>query len=209
MFFDCLDQQVQAMIPFIKDGIAQGDRSLMLIEGRQFGAWKQALELHGVDVHASIEAGKLSFRANSKWLQPDEFNSIRMARRVWEAVERSLERHSTVRVIADLGWTLEAGVTSDQVCHWEATLDCLLSPDIPAKVICMYDRRRLPLESLHAALRTHPAVIAGESTSANPYYEAPAILEHEPFLNECSGDALTVGRMLGEFIGASDATFAR
>jgi hypothetical protein len=200
MFFDCLEQQTGSLVPFVKDGIAQSDRSLLLIEGNHFGSWKKALEANGVDVHAGIEAGNLSFRANSRWLQPEEFNSIRMARRVWESIERSLEHHSSVRVVADLTWTLEAGVSPDQVCHWEATLDCLLSPDIPAKVICMYDCCRLPSETLHAALRTHRGVLLEKATLGNAYYEAPAILASEPHMNECSSDVDQVRRMLNPFL---------
>jgi hypothetical protein len=161
--------------------------------------WKSALEHGGIDVHASIEAGNLSFRSNAKWLPPGEFNSVRMARKVWEAIERSTERHPGVRVLVDLSWTIAAGIPSDRVCHWEATLDCLLE-GAPAQVVCMYNRDHMPLDSLHAALRTHLTVVLGERRfDNNPYYEAPAILAHEPELNECADDPSIVRSMLTAF----------
>lgn len=198
ILFEWQGQPARALLPFIREGLAQGDRCMLLIEGRNFGLWKATLEQDGIDVHANIEAGNLSFRANAKWLPPGEFNSIRMARQVWEAIERSTERHPGVRVVADLSWTIAAGIPPEQVCHWEATLDCLLE-GTAAQVICMYDRSMMPIESVHAALRTHRTVLLGERQFDNPNYEAPAILAHEPELNGCSCDPGIVHSMLTAF----------
>ena len=208
MFFDCFEQQSRALVPFVKEGIAQNHRTMLLVEGATFGLWKGALESAGVDVHASIEAGNLSFRANAKWLQPDEMNSIRMARKVWESIERSLQYHPYVSVIADLSWTVEAGISPSQICHWEATLDCLLSPEVAAKVICLYDNQRLPTETLHAALRTHRGVRLDNAPVGNAYYEAPTILANEPLLNDCSSDHTQVNSMLRPFLQPSSVTAA-
>ena len=199
ILFDSAEQLTGALLPFVRDGIATRDRCILLIEGSQFGFWKAALERDGIDVHASIEAGNLSFRSNAKWLPPGEFNSIRMARQVWEAIERSTERHPGVRVLADLSWTIDAGISADRVCHWEATLDCLLD-GTSAQVVCMYDRGRMPADSVHAALRTHRNVLLGDREFGNnPNYEAPAILAHEPELNDCSRDPAIIERMLTSF----------
>jgi hypothetical protein len=199
IFFENTEQQTSALLPFVRDGIALGDRCILLIDGNQFGLWKSALEQDGIDVHASIEAGNLSFRSNSRWLPTGEFNSIRMARQVWEAIERSTERHPSVRVLADLSWTIAAGIPSDRVCHWEATLDCLLE-GAPAQVVCMYNRFYMPVDGLHAALRTHHSVVLGERRfDNNPYYEAPAILAHEPDLNDCACEPGIIESMLTAF----------
>ena len=199
ILFDGAEKSTQALLPFVREGIAQGERCILLIEGSRFGLWKAAIEEDGIDVHANIEAGNLSFRSNANWLPPGEFNSIRMARQVWEAIERSTERHPGVRVVADLSWTLAAGIPSDRVCHWEATLDCLLE-GTPAQVVCMYDRLQMPVDSIHAALRTHRTVLLGERLfDNNPNYEAPAILAHEPELNSCSEDPGIMHSMLTAF----------
>ena len=131
-----------------------------------------------------------------------------MARKVWESIERSLVHHPYVRVIADLSWTLAAGISPSQICHWEATLDCLLSPEVAAKVICLYDNRRLPTETLHAALRTHRGVLLENAPAGNVYYEAPTILANEPLLNECSSDQTQVDGMLRPFLQPSKLTAA-
>lgn len=199
MLFDGADQQTRALLPFVRDGITQGERCMLLIEPSQFGLWKTVLEQDGIDVHANIEAGNLSFRSNAKWLPPGEFNSIRMARQVWEAIERSTERHPGVRVLADLSWTIASGIPSESLCHWEATLDCVLE-GAPAQVVCMYDRCRMPVDNVHAALRTHRGVLlGGRHFDNNLNYEAPAILAHEPELNDCSSDPAIIQSMLTAF----------
>jgi hypothetical protein len=75
----------------------------------------------------------------------------------------------------------------------------LLSPNLPVQMLCQYDRGRLPCATLHAGLRTHTVVLAPDARM-NPNFEAPAILENEPDLNECSTDSEVVGRMLGDLI---------
>jgi hypothetical protein len=153
-----------------------------------------------MDVHALMESGCLSFRANTAWHTADDFNSIKLARGVWEGIERNVKRYRTVRFFMDRNWMIEAGLRSDQMCHWEATLDCLFSPDVPAQMLCMYDTSTMPWDGLHAALRTHQRILVGETSLKNPNWEAPAILEHEPDLNACSDDPDLVSALLRPFL---------
>jgi hypothetical protein len=188
------------MAPLIKDAINQGDRVMLFINGRHFGDWKQALMREDVDVHSLMESGSLSFRANMAWNSTDDFNSIKLARGVWEGIERNVKRHRAVRFFMDRDWMVEAGVRTGQMCHWEATLDCLFSPEVPAQMVCMYNTSTMPWAGLHAALRTHQRILVGETSLANPNWEAPTILEHEPDLNRCSDDPDLVSALLRPFL---------
>lgn len=200
VFADSLDQQTKAMAPLIKDAINQRDRVMLFIAGHHFGNWKDALIREELDVHGLMESGRLGFRANTAWNSADDFNSIRLARGVWEAIERNVKHHRAVRFFMDRNWMVDAGIRADQMCHWEATLDCLFSPDVPAQMICMYDTSSMPWAGLHAALRTHQRVIVGETRLRNPHWEASTILEHEPDLNACSHEPDFVSGLLRPFV---------
>jgi hypothetical protein len=123
-----------------------------------------------------------------------------MAKRVWETIETSLEHYDGLRVAIDMRWTRDADIAADLVCHMEATLDQLLPDELAVQFLCQYDRLRLPAATLHAALRTHPSIFLGERVVPNLYYEAPAILDHEPDLNACSSDPEFVGRLLSQLV---------
>ena len=67
---------------------------------------------------------------------------------------------------------------------------------LPARVICQYDIDRYEPAYIHAALRTHPVILYKGRRVRSPYYDAPAILEHEPRLNESSNDPEVLAGML-------------
>ena len=196
-FHETVEQQLMVALPFIEEGLQQGEHCIVVAAAKPDRRWSNELRRLGSAERAATK-GVLSFWTSSEWQAPGEFSSMRMARHTWQIIERSLQGYPGLRVAADMRWTHEAGVPADRLCHWEATLEYLLSPNLPVQMLCQYDMR-LPGATLHAALRTH-AVVLAPAARTNPNFEAQAILEHEPDLNQCSTDSEMVGRMLGDLI---------
>jgi hypothetical protein len=192
-------QLVQGALPFVEDGLRLNQRCIVVAGPTSLEAWQE--QLLGLGLRPDDNAaGAVSLWERETWQPPGTFGSLRMAKRVWETIETSLEHYDGLRVAIDMRWTRDADIAADLVCHMEATLDQLLPDELAVQFLCQYDRLRLPAATLHAALRTHPSIFLGERVVPNLYYEAPAILDHEPDLNACSSDPEFVGRLLSQFV---------
>jgi hypothetical protein len=189
-------EQRALAVPFLDQGLSRGERCIVFSDeiekwGGQ-GRSRTALETGQEDA--------VSVWSSEAWRPSGPLNSLQMARHVWQLIEEALREHPACRFVVDMRWTGSEAAAA--FCHLEATLDLLYTPDVPARVLCQFDHGRLPVAILHAALRTHPAVRAGERLVPNLYYEAPAILENEPHLNECSTDGKLVHGLLSQFVPA-------
>ena len=101
-----------------------------------------------------------------------------------------------VRVVGDAEWELNPAVTSDRLCHLEATAILVVEGE-PVQAICQLSRKNYSESAIYAALRTHPVVLyEGQTYRNNPNYEAPRILENEPDLNHSEADALVLEKAL-------------
>jgi hypothetical protein len=192
-FHKSTPEQIAIAKPFLQQGLALGERCIIFSDDRD--TWEA--ELSALLETGSAQAA-ISLRATEAYRPPGRLSSLQMTRHLWRFIEEALAHSPACRFLVDMGWTRTEDPAA--VCHLEATLDLLYSPDLPVRVLCQFDHAALPPAIVHAALRTHPSVRAGERFLPNLYYEAPAILENEPDLNECSSDAALVYGMLGQFV---------
>jgi hypothetical protein len=196
LLYETFDEQREAVIPFIKEGLEQGEQCVYVADEQSVDEWGFEFETQGIDVEAERRRGSLIVCAGEHWRRPAAFNSIQNGRETWRMIESALNTFSGIRFAVDAGWTLEPPIPSDMVCHWEATLNIVIDDGVPARVLCQYNVRRHNAIGVHSALRTHPLVSVGGLYRPNPYYEAPRILEQEPHLNHSTGDAGMVEGML-------------
>jgi hypothetical protein len=192
-FYETPQQQVLLGLPLIGDGLREGDRCIVIGEEDVRSLWERGLVELGIE---AARQASLSFWRGEALRIPGPLLSLPMARHVWSIIERALEDHHDVRMVVDMSCVFTGDTAADEVCHLEATLDHLYAQNMPVKVLCQYDLGRLPAPMLHAGLRTHPWVLAGDRHVQNPYYEAPRILDFEPALNACSADAASVHQMI-------------
>src|SRR5881394_2587752 len=82
-----------------------------------------------------------------------------------------------IRFAIEMTWVLGPDIPAAKLEHWEATLNNLFTPAFPGRMICQYNRSRLGPQVLLAGLHTHPQTVFGEEVCANPFYEAPLILD--------------------------------
>jgi hypothetical protein len=91
-----------------------------------------------------------------------------------DAIEESLASgFSGFRAAAEMSWALEPDAGVDNLITYEALLRTLFSN---CKVIglCLYHRRRMPLDVIDGALATHPIVGSAGRFRQNPHY-APEV----------------------------------
>jgi hypothetical protein len=73
-----------------------------------------------------------------------------------------------MRVAADVSWLRDHRLDPELWESFESRLTSELQ-DLPAVMVCQYDRRQLPGSIIVAAFRTHPVVILGGDVRRNPF----------------------------------------
>jgi hypothetical protein len=196
LLYDNVEDQRDAVVPFIKEGLASGEQCIYVADELSVDDWWFEFQTQGIDVETERRRDGLIVCSGENWRSPAAFNSIQNGREAWRLIEDALARFSGIRFAVDAGWMLDPPIPYDMVCHWEATLNLVIDDDVEARVLCQYNTRRHSAVAVHSALRTHPIVLIGGQYRLNPYYEAPRILEQEPYLNHSNADAGAVEGML-------------
>jgi hypothetical protein len=195
------NDQKRYVLPFLQDGLNNGEHCLFICPEDTADDWSLEFQAFGIDVVGHRESGALVIATGEQWRR-NSFRSLAKARELWQHIDMSLVDFPAVRIAGDASWAMiEPQVTSDRLCHWEATADVLYE-GLPVRCICMYDMRLLAPSDVRAALRTHSWVALDQVTHANPFYEAPRILEREPALNNSDADPGTIDAMLAYFRNA-------
>jgi hypothetical protein len=203
LLYDDFLEQKAVVLPFLRQGLAQTERCVCMPDELREDDCYLEMQAYGPDVAEARSAGALLVGRSSSLKLGGESNSIAMARGILAFTEEALLSYSGVRFALEMPGSLGSGLAADELCHREATLDVLHAGE-PIRTICMYDLREVSTAVLHGALRTHPQVIVAQRLCLNPYYEAPAILEHEPDLNASHADAETVDRMIADLLRSAD-----
>jgi chemotaxis family two-component system sensor kinase Cph1 len=195
--FESRDEQREVTLRFIEEGLGRGEYCLHVTSDPSVDDWFNALQASGIDVVTERLRGALEVLPALDWYLATDFGSITHARRLWRTIESKLMHFAGVRRTADMRWTVD-NLAADELCHWEATANVVLE-DAEVRAICQYDLGYHSPAEIHAALRTHPVVIYDGRPQPNPYYEAPAILANEPFLNASDAESATIEAMLWTF----------
>jgi signal transduction histidine kinase len=171
-------EQMPVLAPFIRDGLSEGARCIYVADDQSTGEFSAALAAYGVDVRRETERGALLLWSRAEWRQPGELDSARKSAQVRAAIDDALAAgFRGVRFGVEMTWTLEPDIDAERLRHWESTINTIFTPDVPARIICQYNRSRLAPAALHAALSSHPLAVVGSETYANPFYDAPLVLE--------------------------------
>jgi signal transduction histidine kinase len=174
-------EQLPALLPYIGRGLENGERCVYVADDLPVEELTPALENHGIDVESEVARGSLRLWTRAEWRQPGELSSERKAAQLRRIVDEALAAgFAGVRFAVEMTWTREPDIDVDRLRHWEAALNTIFTPEIPARIVCQYSRRRFSSQAIQAALSTHPLAALGAEVCANPYYEAPLILAGKP-----------------------------
>ena len=188
----------QYLLPFMKEGLSNGEHCLFVCLEDAVDDWSLEMQAFGIDVRMHLDSGALVMATGEQWRETP-FDSLTKARELWQHIDDHLAGFPAVRIAGDASWArLEPAISSDRLCHWEATAD-LIYEDMPVKTICLYNVHAHSPSDIRAALRTHASAVLGGVTYPNPFYEAVEILDREPDLNASDADAGQIETMLASF----------
>lgn len=175
--YDSEAEQLGAAVPFVKEGLARGERCLYVADDCSAARILQALAAAGVDVEREQDRGSLRLLTKrqsylpSATFEPQEM--IRFLR--WEEADALAAGFAGLRVAGEMTWALGPETTSERLIEFEALLNRFLEGS-RSVILCQYNRNRFDPAIIHDVLRTHPVAVLGDQVCPNPYYEPPELM---------------------------------
>jgi signal transduction histidine kinase/CheY-like chemotaxis protein len=174
-------EQMGAAVPFLRAGLAQGERCVYIADEWTTEEVAHALAAGGVNVSGECARGALLLLTRQEtYLRAGGFHPQRMIEFLGQAIEEALTAgFAGLRATGEMTWALGPEVSSECLIEYEALLNDFF-PNQRALGLCQYSRSRFPAAVLRDVLRTHPVAVLGGQVCRNLYYEPPQMVLGQP-----------------------------
>jgi hypothetical protein len=173
-FFHNKEEEYRVFLPFIKEGLDQGDRVFHMIDARHRQEYLRRLQKAGIPVAEAEQRGQLEVRPwEDAQFRDGHFDQNRMLDLLEEVlVEGKTQGFPLTRVMANMEWALEDRPGLQDFLEFEARVN-YLAPKYHDVLCCIYDLGRFDAKVVMNILRTHPMVIIGGVLEQNPFFVPP------------------------------------
>src|SRR5215216_6663353 len=170
-------EQLGALLPFISQGLRNNEQCVYIADDHTVDELRPALSGYGIEAATHEASGALQLWTRDEWRQPGELNSMLKAEQLRGIIDRALgDGYAGIRFCVEMTWTLGPDIDVSLLRHWEATLNDIVSPQTPVRIVCQYSRSRLDPDVIQAGIITHPLAVIDGDVCTNQFYEAPIIL---------------------------------
>jgi hypothetical protein len=182
-FFHTSAERYRVLMPFICEGMEQGDRALHIVNPSLRNEHAQRMVEAGIDAARAEVEGQLEIIGwDEAYLRGGSFDHNAMLSLLPVLLNAGRTRGFPItRFIADVAWVLNNPGAVDRLLEYECRVNLAL-PKAGDIVICSYDLDKVDAAMVIAAMRTHPIVLIGAIVQRNPFYVPPEELLKE--LNE-------------------------
>ena len=182
-FFRTTDEADRALLPFIKAGLAAGEKIVHTIDPAHRADQISRFAAAGIDFTAAHGHGQFDLRAWTDThllggrFDPDTtlalFSQMRLS--------ASRQGFPLTRFITHMDWALEDEASLTDLLIYEAKANEFRfgQPGPTHPVICAYDLTRFSGEFIVDVMRTHPMTLIDGTLHENPYFVPP-----EEFIRE-------------------------
>jgi signal transduction histidine kinase len=181
LIYDSAAERLAALVPFLKAGLAAGERGLFLGPSGSCLGIERALRDTGIPVGGEIERGALVLLSDRDcWLDCSHVESRFDPNTMKDMLRRSEQQalddgFSGLRVTWDVTWLLEDVPGAERWIEFEAEMNEFLAGSRTC-ALCRYGRPRTSPEQLEDVLRTHPLTLLGNQVCPNAFYEPPSMV---------------------------------
>jgi hypothetical protein len=173
-FFSSQDEEYRTTLPFMRDGLAAGDRLVNFVPQDRTDH-DDRLRAGGIDVDGSRKTRQLEdFKSEDAYIEKNgHFDGESMLRLVPQILTsgRDLGFRMT-RLIAHAEHVMKDANDADAFIEYESRLNFIL-PKYPDAVVCTYDLDRINAGCVMDVLRTHPLVVLGGLLQENRFFVPP------------------------------------
>jgi hypothetical protein len=168
--FDDHLQQMEVMLPFMSEGLRDGQRCVWIAPASSCRSFRAALAEAGGDLPTLEASGQLVIIEDVEYYLENGIFEPERTMRLLRALLQDGQQHgyTTMRLTGDASW-LQGRVDPQVWEEYELRVNDVIV-DLPVVVVCQYNRFQTSGTMLVAALRTHPYVILGGAVHANPFY---------------------------------------
>ena len=127
-FFNTKDEEYRVLIPFIKDGLEDGDKGFHIVDPARFDAHLTRLAKDRIDVDAARQSGQLEIKSwQDAYLLGDRFDQNAMLELIQDVLDRGkAQGYPLTRLIANMEWALEDLPGVHDIVEYEARLNYIL-----------------------------------------------------------------------------------
>lgn len=162
------DEQFGLAAPFLKAGLARGEKACYLAHESDPKEVAKQLSARGLPVRAARRAGVEIATCEQAGLAKLPFSPKGTIARWEKAVDAAIaEGHAGLRVVVEMTWAVDGGL--DRLAEYEAR-SALLFDTRPISALCLYNRLRFSQTVLRDAVLTHPDLDVHGEIAGNPDY---------------------------------------
>jgi hypothetical protein len=174
-FFHSEDEEYRVLLPFIKDGLENGEKAVHVVNRGQRDDHLQRLAAIGINSNAAEQSGQLEVRTNTDaYLHNGRFDTDRMLAAFEQMASGSAKSEFPLsRICCRMDWVVESGSYIDDVVEFESRINDVWRRHDDA-VICTYQLRKFGGDTVVDVMRTHPMIIIGGILQRNPFFVPPA-----------------------------------
>ncbi len=171
------DEYRALVIPFLRRGLEENERVLVIVDANDAVAPLAYLEEEGVEAGPFLASGQLSILSSDQtYFHNGRFDPESMFTLLRVATERARELgYRALRVASEMTWALRCSSGCGRLIEYESRLTRFFLKN-PCLGLCLYDARRFPPGILLDVLTNHPWVVVGTEICENFYYLPPAEL---------------------------------
>jgi hypothetical protein len=173
-FFDSREQQYDVLVPYFREGLANGEQILSIFDPDMNPGHLARLAQGGIDVDAARASRQLRvMTAEESYLQGGAFDPERMFGMMEDVLrDAAASSFPFVRTCGEMTWALRHAEATDQLVEYEARLNSLTDRH-QCTLMCVYDVNLFSGPMLMDVLATHPYVLMGQTVTENRYYVPP------------------------------------
>jgi hypothetical protein len=179
-FFRTSAEKYRVLMPFIREGMEQGDRAFHVVNPSFRSEHAQRIAEAAIDsVRAELEGQLKIVGWDEAYLRGGSFNQSAMLSLLPVLLNDGRTRGFPVtRFIADMEWVLNDPGALGRLLEYECRANLAL-PRAGDIVLCAYELDKFGAAIVIDALRTHPIVLIGGIVQRNPFYVPPEELLKE------------------------------
>jgi hypothetical protein len=173
-FFNSREEEYRILLPFIQEGLDQGDCVFQIVDRRRQADHVRRLEDAGIDMAAAQRTEQMKIRNwEEAYLQDGYFDCQRQLSLIEASLDDGKAKgFARTRVMGGAEWAMPDRPGVHSLIEYETRLNYLLT-DREDPVCCLYDVTKFNASLIMDALRVHPAVIIGGILQENPFYVPP------------------------------------
>lgn len=149
------------IVPYVKDGLAKGERCVYLAAEAGPGQIVRALSAHGLRADREIQRGAFAVMTTRELFGPPPLEATRAIREILRVqAEAASAGFGGLRLAGDWAWTI-APRDNDELRELESLIERAAGPG-RLTVACLYRRERVSADALERLVRLHEHVVASD-----------------------------------------------